>query len=133
MPHVKPMTLAFRALAALAALGFIVGCQGPTEPATDGPLRVTANGRSLVIENTGSLPLQTRAIVVDESVVVDFVECMDPAVCPGLASGTRKEVLYSQIYGYTRAAREAMIYAWHLVPNGHGYSVSGTWAVRVKL
>ena len=124
------MTHAFRALAALA---LVVGCQGPTAPATDGPLTVTADGSKLVIENAGSLPLQTRAIVVNDGVVVDFVECTDPAVCPGLAPGARKEVPYSQIYDYTRLAREAVIYGWHLVPNGNGFRVGRTWAVRVKL
>jgi hypothetical protein len=130
MRQVKPMTHAFRALAALA---LVVGCQDPTAPATDGPLTVTARGGKLVIENTGSLPLQTRAIVVNDRVVVDFVECTDPAVCPGLASGARKEVPYSQIYDYTRLAREAMVYGWHLVPDGDGFRVGKVWAVRVQL
>jgi hypothetical protein len=134
MRQVKRMIVKGRNWRLLAiALVLVTGCQGLTEPATDGPLTVTARGRKLVIENTGSLPLQTRAIVVNDREVVDFIECTDAAVCPGLASGARKEVPYSQIYDYTRWAREAIIYGWHLVPNGDGFRVGKVWAVRVKL
>jgi hypothetical protein len=115
------------------ALALVGGCQSPTEPVRDGPLSVTARRGVLVIENTGSAPLHSFAITREASELADLIFCNDPARCPGLAPGARKKVSYSEIYGYVKATRDVVVYGWHLVPSGNGFTPDRIRSVIVRL
>jgi hypothetical protein len=115
------------------ALALVGACQSATEPARDGPLAVTARAGMLVIQNTGSEPLYTFTITREASALVDWLPCADPTRCQGIAPGARREVPYSEIYGYTQATREVIVYAWHLAPSGNGFAPVRGRSVIVRL
>jgi hypothetical protein len=122
-----------RSLALAIALSLAGACGSATGPVRDGPLVVTAGTGVVVIHNVGREPLYTFALTREVAPLVDWAACTDPTHCKGIAAGERREIPYSEIYGYTPATREILVYAWNLVQSESGFKVGTMRVVILKV
>ena len=102
-----------RALVSIGTLAFIA-CSSPTDQLT-----VASTGtQSLRLANKTAEPIYYFAVESDAAAIIDWVACTDPAQCKHVAPHGVSAIPYDQIAGYTPAARQAIVYWWHLRPDG---------------
>jgi hypothetical protein len=87
----------------------------------------------LIIQNTGAEPLYTFTITRDAAALVEWIPCTEPTRCEGIAPGGHRELPYSEVYGYTPATRELLVYGWNLVPGENGFTVGTMRVVVVRV
>lgn len=122
-----------RRLAVLAALACpLTTCSSPSA-LTAGRLVVEAVPPALHLTNQTPLPAYTFVIARGAAAYTDWVPCRDPRSCKGLSPGASDVLSYSEIVGYASAAREAIVYWWHLVPQGGQFQPDTVRAVVVAL
>ena len=64
----------------------------------------------------------------------DWVPCRDPNTCPAIKAGGTSALAYSQIVGYSSTSTEAIVYWWHLGPDGkNGFRPDSVRAVVTTL
>lgn len=105
------------------------GCGGTSSPSEPGPaaqagraVQVAATpvaGVGLRLRNDGDQPI---AYAVTERGFLGLLgPCLDPGpACVRLAPGASVVVPYAEIGGYFPGATEAIVYWWHVVPDGAG-------------
>ncbi|HEX2091696.1 MAG TPA: hypothetical protein VHG28_04805 [Longimicrobiaceae bacterium] len=109
-----------RVLASLLLLCVVAACPGPTGIRTQGRLEIRADGARLHLTNHAARPVYTFIVERATAALIDWAPCVDPAKCEGIAPGQERRVPYEQIGGYTRGAREGIVYWWHLEPGSEG-------------
>ena len=122
--------------AALAACG---ADETPLAASTpDGaPARVAVSrvAAGLRLTNTGTSALAYLAFERNFAALVLFAPCTDPGPsCVRLPPGQTVTVPFREIGGYTSAAREVIVYTWHVLPApGGGHRAAGFASVVVRL
>jgi hypothetical protein len=115
------------------ALFITVACGSPTT-LIEGRLAVQATPPVLQLTNQSPAPVYSFATERGAAAKSNWAACTDPARCAGLAPGTTTALPYTQIASYTPAAREAIVYWWHLIPaTGMGFRPDSIRAVVVTL
>lgn len=127
----KPLVLTMLCLSALLA-----GCDarpGPLEPSA--PLNVSVASRSIRLENQNSRTIYYLIMTADMAARALWAPCTSPEEpCARLEPNASVEVPYSQIAGYERGSREAIVFWWHLLEReGGGWTVDEVRSVRVRL
>jgi hypothetical protein len=100
-----------------AALVLTVACSNPTTP-IEGEVAVRAVPPDLQVSNQTPTPVYSFIIERGAAAYTDWAPCNDPTRCTALAAGATTTLPYARIVGYTPAAREAIVYWWHLIPEG---------------
>lgn len=98
------------------ALG-AVGCSQPAETSSE-QLRAQASSFTLTLQNLGSTTVYTFVVEREYAARINWAPCADPTHCTGLEPGASTALPFSQIGGYSAGAREAVVYHWHLIPQG---------------
>ena len=115
------------------ALCLVLGCASPTAP-TSGQLTVRAAPPLLELTNHSPAAIYTFSIERGAAAFTDWAPCNDPTNCAAIGIGQSATMPYSQIAAYTSAAREAIVYWWHLIPGGPaGFQPDTIRAVVVTL
>ena len=122
-------------LGALFASSLAGGCGGPTDARVyNGPVRVRVSAPELRLSNTTGEPIYFRVIEQEIATLIDWMPCIDPVACPGVAVGETRRVPYSQIVGYESGRKEAIVYWWHLASKpGGGYAMKQFTSVVIRL
>jgi len=116
-----------------ATLVITAACSNPTGSIA-GPVAVRATPPVLQLTNNTTAPVYAFVIERRAAAYTDWAPCTDAAACPGIVSGATVAVPYGKIVGYTPAAREAIVYWWHLMPDGgSGFRPDSLRAVVVGL
>jgi hypothetical protein len=92
-------------------------------PKGAGSAQVTASGVAggLRLVNGTDRPIAFTVLEREYATRVQFAPCLDPSPgCLRLASGASTVVPYAEIGGYVPGAREAIVYWWHVAPDGAG-------------
>ena len=106
--------------APLSVTRFLVACSTPVSLA-QGQVGVRALPPTLQVTNHTSLPVFTFIIESGAAARTDWLPCRDPVRCAAIAPGATATVPYTEIKSYSTAAREAIVYWWHLVPTSGGF------------
>ena len=115
------------------ALGLALACGSATGP-IGGNLAVRAAPPVLQLSNESPATVYTFSIEGGLAIRANWAPCSDPAHCGGLKPGETEEVQYAQIAGYAPGATHAIVYWWHLVPDGStGFRPDSIRAVPVTL
>lgn len=126
----KPLVVAMLCLSALLA-----GCAespGPLEPSA--PLNVSVASRSVWLENQDSRTIYYLIMTRELEVRALWGPCTSPEQpCARLEPQAAVQVPYSQISGYERGSREAVIFWYHLLERDGGWEVGEIRSVRVRL
>ncbi|HEX6371445.1 MAG TPA: hypothetical protein VF006_21180 [Longimicrobium sp.] len=127
----KPLILALLCVSAL--LGGCAESPGPLEPSA--PLNVSVALRSLRLENQNSRTIYYLIMTSDMAARVLWAPCSSPEQpCARLEPQGVVQVPYSQISGYDRGSREAIIFWYHLLElEGGGWRADEIRSVRVRL
>ena len=104
-----------RFLAVVATL-VLASCSDSTAPRSD-ILRINILPDALELMNTSQKPVYAFIAERNSLALLDWAPCMDPS-CESVAVGGSMVVPYEDITGYTTGAAEAVVYHWHLVPDG---------------
>jgi hypothetical protein len=112
-------TARIRLVVALGALSCLVTRCSSLAPA-GGALSVVAIPPALHLTNQTALPVYTFVIDRSTLALTDWAPCSDPNSCQSIAPGATPVLPYSGIAGYSAATREAIVYWWHLEPQGGG-------------
>jgi hypothetical protein len=116
-----------------AALGVTSACSNPAGPIGD-RLAVQAAPPVLQLTNQSPAAVYSFAIEARAATVSNWAACTDPGRCAGLAPGATTALPYTQIASYTPAAREAIVYWWHLIPaTGGGFRPDSIRGIVVAL
>ena len=100
-----------------AVLTALLGCGNPTGTGSAG-LLVRAAPPVLNLTNRSSAPIYSFVIDRGVAAFTDWAPCTDPGTCPALKTGETSPLGYAQIVGYSSTSTEAIVYWWHLVPDG---------------
>lgn len=127
----KPLILIVLCLSSLLA-----GCgesPGPLDPSA--PLNVSVASRSLLLKNENSRTIFYLIMTSDMAARALWAPCTSPEQpCARLEPQESVQVPYSQISGYERGSREAVIFWYHLVPQEvGGWRADEIRSVRVRL
>lgn len=126
----KLLVLAMLCLSALTA-----GCAespGPLEPSA--PLNVSVASRSVWLENQNGRTIYYLIMEAAFAARVLWAPCTSPEQpCARLEPQATVQVPYSQISGYERGSREAIIFWYHLLERDGGWEVDEIRSVRVRL
>jgi hypothetical protein len=115
------------------AVSLALACASPTTP-NGGQFTVQASPPVLELSNHTPAAVYSFPIERGAAAYTDWAPCSDPTRCAAVRVGQSTTVAYSQIAGYTAAAREAIVYWWHLVPGGPtGFQPDTIRAVVVTL
>ena len=126
-------------LISILALNALAACAGQpiamTEPATESTeVRATTSASGVRVSNATDRTIYYTVFEKDLATRASLAPCTDPVRCPSVAPAREVTVPYSAIAGYTKGAREAVVYWWHLVPGADGrYSVDRLRSYIVKL
>ena len=126
-------------LLSLLTLNALVACAGhstaTTEPATNATeLRAASSSSGIRVSNPTDRTIYYTVFEKDFATRASLAPCTDPARCASVAPAGEVIVPYSAIAGYTKDAREAVVYWWHLVPSPEGrHSVDRLRSSIVKL
>lgn len=116
-----------------AALIFTAAC-GTATGLIEGRLTVQAAPPVLQLTNQSPAPVYWFAVERGATAKISWAPCTDPARCAGLAPGTTTALPYPQISFYTPAAREAVVFWWHLIAaTGGGFRPDSIRGVLVAL
>jgi hypothetical protein len=78
--------------------------------------------------------IYTLPIEAELAARANWAPCSDPAHCSGIKPWESQELPYAQITGYAAGATHAIVYWWHLVPDGTtGFKPDSIRAVVVRL
>jgi hypothetical protein len=110
---------ALRALLLLFTLS-ATGCDLLLSPVFSGPLSVSPARNSFVMENRGERDIFYFAVEQHTAALINWGPCDRPADCPRVPARGRTTVPYDSIGGFGPEATTAIIYWWHLVPDGAG-------------
>jgi len=118
-------------------VGFVLvlaqACGSATGP-LGGNLVVRAAPPALSLSNESPATIFTFPIEATLAMRANWAPCSDPAHCSGIKPGDTKELPYAQIAGYAAGATQAIVYWWHLVPDGTaGFKPDSIRAVPVRL
>src|ERR1700741_2380184 len=121
--------------AALISVGLCLGLACDSVPTPlDGTLTVRAAPPMLELTNHSSAAIYTFPIERGAAAYTDWAPCTDPTSCAAVGVGQSAALPYSQIAAYTTAAREAIVFWWHLIPGGPtGFQPDSIRAVVVTL
>jgi hypothetical protein len=115
-----------------ALLVLLASCSHPTEPGqTD--LRVRALRPNLVLSNPGDKPIYY--FVIEEAINsrTFWGPCEEPATCPNVSPGANKIIPYLAVPGFGSDAEMALVFWWHLEPDGEGgFTVDQLRVQRVR-
>ena len=115
------------------ALCLVLACGSPLGP-TGGQLTVRAAHPVLELINHSPAAIYTFPIERSAAAYTDWAPCTNPTSCAGIGVGQSATLPYGQIAAYTTAAREAIVYWWHLIPGGPtGFQPDTIRAVVVTL
>ena len=126
-------------LVSILALNAVAACAGhavaATEPATDGTeLRAATSSSGVRVANATDRTIYYTVFEREFAAVASLAPCTEPARCPSVAPAGEVTVPFSAIAGYTKDAREAIVYWWHLVPGADGrHSIDRLRSYIVKL
>jgi hypothetical protein len=88
----------------------------------------------LNLSNVSPATIYTFPIEAGLAMRANWAPCSDPAHCNGIKPGATTELPYAQIAGYEAGATHAIVYWWHLVPDGSaGFRPDSIRAVPVRL
>lgn len=93
-----------------------VACADSTSPKPE-LLRINVLPDALELVNTSQKPVYVLVAERNSLALMDLAPCMDPS-CESVAVGGSMVVPYVEISGYSAGASEAVVYNWHLVPDG---------------
>ena len=126
-------------LLSIFALNALVACAGhstaTTEPATNvTELRAESSSSGVRVSNPTDRTIYYTVFEQEFATRASLAPCTDPARCASVAPAGEVIVPYSAIAGYTKDAREVLVYWWHLVPGPDGrYSMDRLRSYIVKL
>lgn len=95
---------------------FALACGSATGPF--GGLAVRATPPVLTLRNVTPGTVYTFAIEGGLATRANWAPCSDPAICDGIEFAETRDLPYAQIAGYSDSATHAIVYWWHLVPDG---------------
>ncbi len=100
-------------------LAAAASCDGGLTAVSDGT--VTAQRLNVVLDvaNSSSEAVHYLAIERETAAVVDWIACSGPA-CPSIGANADVQLPLSQVMGFVEDSREALLYWWRAVPDGHG-------------
>src|SRR5215207_1926102 len=97
-------------------------CSGSSSPPDPGPsaqVAVAPVAGGLRLRNDTDQPIAYT--VFERGVLARFAPCLDPGPgCVRLAPGASAVVPYAEMGGYHPGATKAIVYWWHVVPDGAG-------------
>src|SRR5687767_13666321 len=102
-----------------AILVSLVACGDGTEPTQIGGVEAVARLGQIEITNRTTSPVFTFVIGRESAALVDWIACVNAAVCPPLAPNDIKRVPYPKKTD-GRPEREALVYWWHAVLGSNG-------------
>jgi hypothetical protein len=110
-----------------------LACGSATGP-IGGNLAVRAAPPVLNLSNVSPATIYTFPIEAGLAMRANWAPCSDPAHCSGIKPGATEELPYAQIAGYGAGATHAIVYWWHLVPDGTtGFRPDSIRGVPVRL
>ena len=119
-------------LSNVALIG-LLACSGEATT-TEPVLRARTAPWGVQVSNATDRPIYYMVVEAAYAMTAFIVPCTDPARCAPVPPGEVVIVPYSAITGYTKDARAAMVYSWHLEPAADGrFSLVGFRGVVVKL
>jgi hypothetical protein len=117
------------------ALLFLAGpfaCSNPVAVSA-GRVSVQALAPNVRVMNQTPLPIYTLTIERSAAAYTEWAPCTEPTSCAAIQPGSATTIPYRQIVGYTSGSREAIVYWWHLRPQGGGFEVDSIRSVVVAL
>ena len=122
-----------RVLIGSATLVSLLACGSPIGP-IPGDLVVRATPPVLELANHSSAAIYTFTIDRNVAAYTEWGPCTNPSTCAFITAGGTRSLAYTQIDGYSSASREAIVYWWHLVPDGiDGFQPDSVRAVVIGL
>jgi hypothetical protein len=116
-----------------ACLAVLLACGNPTGSGSTG-LLVRAAPPVLDLTNQTAGPVYSFVIDRAAAAYTDWGPCSDPNTCAAITVGGTDALAYSQIVGYSSTSTEAIVYWWHLVPDGNnGFRPDSVRAVVTSL
>jgi hypothetical protein len=120
-----------RARLTLLAVVVAAACKDPVGVKSD-ILRVRSQPGELLLTNTSQQSVYFFAAERQLLTLADLAPpCADPLSCEGITQGDTRVLLNDQITGYHEGAEEAMIFHWHLVPDGQSSTGYRPDSIRV--
>jgi hypothetical protein len=116
-----------------AGIAMLLACGNPTGTGSNG-LLVRAAPPVLNLTNQTSAPVYSYVIDREAAAYTDWAPCTNPSTCAAIKAGATGSLAYAQITGYSSTSTEAIIYWWHLVPDGtNGFRPDTVRAVVTSL
>jgi hypothetical protein len=118
----------------LAVLAFVTvgACSDTTSPRSD-LLRINVLPDALELVNTSQQPVYVFAAERNSLALLDWAPCQDPTTCEGIAVGGSLVLPFDEITGYGPGAEEAVVYHWHLIPDGAAFKPDSIRSTVVEL
>jgi hypothetical protein len=101
----------------MVLLAVAVGCSSPTAVEIGGVLADARHG-NITITNRTVQPVYTIVIGRNAAAVADYMLCVNPQTCDGIAPSDFRTIPYSKLTGIQET--EAIVHWYHLVPNAQG-------------
>lgn len=131
----EPLMRKLLVTAVLCLSALLGGCgksPGPLDPSA--PLNVSVTSRTLRLQNESDRTIFYLIMTAEYAARVLWAPCTSPdQPCARLEPHAAVDVPYSQIGGYDRGSREAVIYWYHLLERDGGWVVDEIRSVRVRL
>src|SRR5687767_10884581 len=119
---------------ALVLAWAVLSCSDPTSVKSD-VLRINVLPDALELINLSDSKVYFYAFEKNFLATVDLAPpCRDPVTCEGVDSGVKYLLPYTNINGYVQGSSEAVVYHWHLIPDGaNGFRPDSLRATEVHL
>lgn len=101
----------------VVVLALSAACSSATGPVSIGGVIADAKLGAIFIQNRTSQPVYTFVVGRNASALVDWIACSDPAKCAAIHPGQTRTEPYPQGV-VAQNETEALVYWWHIVPNG---------------
>lgn len=116
-----------------ACCAVLLACGNPTGTGSTG-LLVRVAPPVLNLTNQTATAVYTFVIDRGAAAYTEWAPCRDPNACAGIKVGGTSALAYAQIVGYSSTSTEAIVYWWHLVPDGtNGFRPDSVRAVVTSL
>jgi len=116
-----------------AYLAVLLACGNPTDTGSTG-LIVRAAPPVLNLTNQTAGPVYSFVIDRGAAAYTDWGPCTDPNTCAAIQVGGTNTLAYTQIAGYSSTSTGAIVYWWHLAPDGkNGFRPDSVRAVVTSL
>jgi hypothetical protein len=111
----------------------IIGSIACSSPA--GPVEVaTTPDQSIRMSNGTNAPIYYFAIDANALALANWAPCTDPVTCPNVQPGKARLIPFSEIALYSPETAMAVVYWWHLKPQGEGtFAPDSIRALQVSL